>query len=134
MTWRLQYAEELKKEIEYHRNRTGEYFTLLVQHKNPEVSKQIDVLCNPFNPEKTPTPSYAYKVGDVLMNRWNFKVARIIEVSGEWYVFDRRGMDTSNTVTTQVHRNSVEPEYTMRKVEVDLPNITFTIESELKDA
>lgn len=125
MTWRLQYAEELKREVEYHRNKEIEYFRLL-GNTSKETLEHIDKLLNPFNPDKIPSNRYEYKVGDVLLHRWNFNIARIIKVSGDWYYFDRIGMNDCETTHTMVHKNSVEPEYLMRKVDIDLPVVTFT--------
>ena len=55
------------------------------------------------------------------MRRWNFNIARIIKIEGDWYYFDRRGMNEITECYTHVHKNSVEPEYCTRKVDIDLP-------------
>lgn len=130
MTWRLQYAEELKKEILYHRNKEMEYFGLLGK-QTEETLKKIDILKNPFNPDKIQVNRYDYKVGDVLLHRWNFNIARIIKVSGDWYYFDRIGMNDCETTRSMVHKNSVDSEYLMRKVDIDLPIVSFKQEIEV---
>jgi len=109
------------------------YFTLLVRRNDEETSKEIEILTNPFNTGKIPSPSHEYKIGDVLMNRFNFNIARVTEVSNDWYTFDRRGMDTHNDVTTFVHKNSVEPSYLMRKVDIDLPALNNIQQVEVKN-
>lgn len=121
MTWQEQYIEELKKEIDRHRKEWLDCDQLLcrVRKNDPEAIKIVDEMGLLKTTEST-SPEIEYNVGDVLMHSYSLNVARIIEKTNEWYVFDRGGMCMSENHRTHIHKNNVIYG-SMRKVDIDLP-------------